>query len=95
MKKQISLYTAIQGEYELTDEDRQQIYNLLGYRCRRKTKDDIMGRLRYITAQPAWPLYERVIKKEFSDGTIKWTLCVGQDGDQQIIDTRDVFLGRC
>lgn len=95
MEKQISLYTAIQGKYELTDEDKQQILDLLTHRCRRETKDRVRLRLDYITSQPAYDIFERVIKKELPDGSTKWTLCVGQDWDQQIKDTRDVFLGRC
>jgi hypothetical protein len=94
MKKQISLYTAIQGEYELTEEDKQQIYDLLTYRCRRKTKDDIMGRLNYIMCQPASALFERVIKEEFSDGSTKWVMIAGQDYNEQMKDTRNLLLGR-
>lgn len=87
MKKQISLYTAIQGEYELTEDDKQQIYTLLTHRCRRKTKDDIM-------CQPASALFERVIKEEFSDGSTKWVMIAGQDYTEQMKDTRNLLLGR-
>ena len=94
MKKQISLYTAIQGEYELSDEDKQQIFDLLTHRCRRKTKDQIMGRLKYIMCQPASALFERVIKEEFSDGSTKWVMIAGQDYTEQLKDTRNALLGK-
>lgn len=92
--KQISLYTAIQGEYELTTRDKWEIHELLTHRCRRHTKDEIMGRLDYITAQPAYALYERIIKEEFSDGSTKWVMIAGQDYGEQIKDTRNLLLGR-
>lgn len=92
MKKQISLYTAIQGEYELTEEDKQQIVNLLTHRCRQRTKGQIIGRLTYITAQPAYGLYERIIKEEFSDGSTKWTMIAGQDYGEQLKDTRNLLI---
>lgn len=93
MKKQISLYTAIQGEYELTTRDKWEIHNLLTHRCRRHTKDEIMGRLNYITAQPAYPVYERVTKETYN-GASRWELCARQDYDQDIRDIRNLLLGK-
>jgi hypothetical protein len=92
MKKQISLYTAIQGEYELTEQDRQEILYLLTHRCRANTVRQMSLSIQYITTQPAWPVYERVTKEEFSDGSTKWTLCARQDYDQDIRDIRSLLI---
>lgn len=94
MKKQISLYTAIQGEYELSDEDKQQILTLLTHRCRQRTKQAVSLRLQYITSQSAYGIYERIIKEEFSDGSTKWVMIAGQDYNEQMKDTRKLLLGK-
>lgn len=86
---EVTLEDVCRGEYELTDEDRDDLERLLGKSLRQKRRERLKRRLQYAHLQAACDLYKRVSKRMDLD---RWELCARQDYDYDLKVIREVFI---
>jgi hypothetical protein len=74
-------------EYYLTDQDRQQIADLLGGRI--STREIVRSRLRFLPELPSFWAFDRII---FCKHSKRWTYTAGQDYPGELAMIRKYFL---
>ena len=75
---------------ELTDQDIEQIIEIVGYRCRVKTVNRLRSILTYgLGSIQSYGIFNRLIKEDRG-----WTYIPGQDYTSEIKTLRDCILGR-
>ena len=88
---EITLEDVCQGHYELTEDDKESLFNLLGRRLRHERKKSLRSRLKYAHLQQSSTVYRLVSKRVDKD---EWRLCARQDYEWDLKVVRDEFIGR-
>ncbi len=88
---EITLEDVCQGHYELTQEDRDGLLNLLGKGLRKERRERLRGRIKYAHLQQSSTLYRLVSKRM---DTNDWCLWATQDYNVDLKGIRDDFIGR-
>lgn len=79
-------YTELKNE--LTEDDRQQLLEILGHRCRQSTKKKLQNRLeRFSESVPQYGIIDRLL---YERG--QWQYCAGQSYIDEIRTVRKIFL---
>lgn len=86
---EVNLRHVCDGEYELTEEDRDNLMRVLGKGLRQKRRDKLRARLKYAHLQASCPFFER-LSKRVDIGL--WELCARQDYNYDLKVLRDVFI---
>lgn len=81
-------YTYTELKNELTEDDRQQLLEILGHRCRQSTKKKLQNRLeRFSGSVPVYGVIDRLL---YERG--QWQYCAGQSYTDEIRTVRKIFL---
>lgn len=84
----VSLYHIIQQEGQLTDEERTELYSLLGSGCQMHTKNRLWNRLGAISLIPCKGILRRLIVRPYVHYN------AGQSYPDEIRTVREVILDR-
>ena len=87
--EQINLNHAISGDYKLTEEDIDNLVQMLTSWCDRRTKAAVRAALMFIQQQHPCGIYERVIK----DPKGRWRYIAGQLYRDEIRFVRSLLRG--
>ena len=91
----ITLSDVIEGRYELTENDIDQLVDLLTHRCRHNTKSRVRSVLTYDSKTlPHYGIFERVYAERKGEGEFVWHYCAGQDYVAEIRTVRELIVGR-
>lgn len=72
----------------MTDEDKQEIFEILASRTRQKTRELLARRLyKNLSLIPHYGILERLIKEDYG-----WTYCAGQSYPDEIRTVRKIVL---
>lgn len=89
--KEINLNHAISGQYKLTEEDIDNLMQLLTSRCNDRTKWSVRTALKYIHHERTYyGIYERVVKEP---KTGRWHYIAGQSYPDEIRTVRSLLRG--
>lgn len=91
----ITLSDVVQGRYELTENDIDQLVDLLTHRCRHYTKKRVRSILTYGSSSlPHYGVFERVYAERKGESEFVWHYCAGQDYVAEIRTVRELIVGR-
>lgn len=88
--KQINLTHAISGHYKLSEEDIDNLMQLLTSRCNPRTKYAVRAALRNIQLEKSHGIYERVVKVPKIG---RWQYVAGQSYPDEIRTVRSLLRG--
>lgn len=88
--RQDSLYQRISDGKPLSPADVDSLVDILGNRCRQKTKNMLRYALQAVPDIPGYGIYERV----HNDPGYGWSYCAGQDYRAELPVVRKCLIGR-